>query len=70
MDDAIYEERTVNKRGNEDSEQFIVIALTGTCTGCSIIEKGNLYLDIYSEVYGPASYDACEGWVKSYCSEQ
>jgi hypothetical protein len=49
--------------------QFIVIALTGTDTGCSIIPKDAMYPAIYSKVFGPSSYDDCRNWVASNCSQ-
>jgi hypothetical protein len=56
------------ERGKKD---FIVIALTGspdgTTTGCSIVPKDAHYLAIYSQVYGPASYAACESWISEKC---
>jgi hypothetical protein len=51
----------------EADSQFIVIALTGTDTGCSIVPNDALYPAIYSKVYGPDSYDDCKTWIGSNC---
>jgi hypothetical protein len=47
--------------------RFIVIALTGFMTGCSIIPKDALYPAIYSRIFGPATYAECESWVVANC---
>lgn len=47
--------------------QFIVIALTGTTKGCSILPEEAMYLAIYTQVFGPATYDNCKNWVLANC---
>lgn len=49
------------------SAKFIVIALTGTSRGCSVIPEGSMYLAIYSKAFGPDTLDACRAWVGSNC---
>lgn len=51
----------------EGTSEFVVVALTGTSTGCSIIPKDAIHPAIYSEVFGPASHDDCESWVTANC---
>lgn len=43
--------------------EYIVIALTGTTSGCSILPKGALYPAIYTQVFGPAAFAECRDWV-------
>ena len=52
----------------ESNSQFIVIALTGTNTGCSVIPEDAAYPAIYSKVHGPALYNDCKMWVGSNCN--
>jgi len=52
----------------EANSLFIVIALTGTNTGCSIVPKDAIYPAIYSNVYGSASHDDCKAWVANNCN--
>lgn len=49
--------------GNE----YIVIALTGTNSGCSILPEGALYPAIYTQVLGPAPFAECREWVAKNC---
>lgn len=51
----------------DSKSEFIVIALTGTNVGCSIIPKGAVYPAIYSKVFGPAPYKECQDWVAKNC---
>jgi hypothetical protein len=51
----------------ESTSEFVVVALTGTSTGCSIIPKDALQPAIYSKIFGPASHDDWEGWVTANC---
>jgi hypothetical protein len=48
--------------------KFIVIALTGTSTGCQILPEHAMYLAIYSQVYGPASFSACQDYIVNSCT--
>src|ERR1043165_6257604 len=48
-------------------EQFIVVAKTGTNTGCRSYPEDAMYLAIYSKVYGPASYESCKKWKADNC---
>lgn len=47
--------------------QFIVIVLTGTTTGCSVIPKDSLYPAIYTKAFGPNTLGACKAWVAANC---
>ena len=47
--------------------RYVVIQLTGGVGPCKIVAEGEVYLAIYSEVYGPASYAECEAWIAQYC---
>ena len=49
--------------GNE----YIVIALTGTDSGCSILPKDALYPAIYTRKFGPAPFAECREWVANNC---
>lgn len=49
------------------NQQFIVIALTGTNTGCRILQEGEFYPAIFSQVFGAASLAACKAWVATNC---
>lgn len=53
----------------EPDSEFIVIALTGTKSGCSIIPEGTPILTIYSQVFGPASYADCAAWISNNCAK-
>lgn len=57
---------------NKESEEYRVIALTGSTTkhsiGCSVIPADAPHLAIYSSVYGPASKAECEQWRHSHCT--
>jgi len=52
-------------RGN--GTKFIVIALTITGDDCKTIPEGSYYPMIYSQVFGPASYEDCEEYRKETC---
>jgi len=49
--------------------KFIVIALTGSNTGCQILPDDAIYLQIYSQVFGPVSIAECEAWVAANCRD-
>ena len=50
-----------------DNAEFIVIALTGTLTQCSILPKDAIYPAIYTQVFGPATRAECQEWIKDNC---
>ena len=51
---------------------YRVIALTASdgpnYKACSVIPADSNYLSIYSSVFGPASKEECEDWVKKNCN--
>jgi hypothetical protein len=52
-------------------EQYIVIARVGTkYEGCRIIPEGDPYPAIYTQVFGPASKEECERWLRENCEER
>ncbi|HEY0429618.1 MAG TPA: hypothetical protein VGC76_17690 [Pyrinomonadaceae bacterium] len=55
----------------ESKKQFIVIALTGSDgdkhQGCRIVDEDAIYPAIFSRVYGPASREQCQQWIKENC---
>lgn len=54
-----------------EKPSHIVIALTGgggeKYVGCRVIPEGTPYPAINSQVYGPASREECEEWMKNNC---
>jgi hypothetical protein len=53
----------------QKGEQYVVIQKLGGEGPCKIIPEGEPYPAIYTQVYGPASYDDCKAWVERNCSE-
>lgn len=54
----------------EKGASFIVIQLTGGIVpngSCSIVPEGTPFISIYSQVFGPASYNECNEWIRSNC---
>ena len=49
------------------SDKFIVIALTGTNTGCSIIPADALYPAIYTRAFGPDTFEKCLDYKTRKC---
>jgi hypothetical protein len=49
--------------------QHIVIRSTVAEGQCKIVAEDANYPAIYSQVYGPASYDECERWIAENCVE-
>jgi hypothetical protein len=53
--------------------RFIVIARTGATgdseSGCEILPEGFDVPAIYTIVFGPDSYSACEQWVRQNCEQ-
>jgi len=51
--------------------QYIVIARTGNDgdreKGCQILTEDATYTEIFSVVFGPDSFNACQEWVKYNC---
>lgn len=53
--------------------KFIVVQLTGGIVlkgGFSIIPEGKPYPAIYTQVYGPESYQLCEKWVREHSDDR
>jgi hypothetical protein len=50
-------------------ERYIVIARVETeYEDCQVIPEDAVYIDIYRQVYGPASQTECEQWVAKHCT--
>ena len=59
----------------DDRERgYIVIALVSSAgkkyEGCKVIPYGDVYADIYKQVFGPASQKDCEKWMAANCSKK
>ncbi|NBC19068.1 MAG: hypothetical protein GVY18_17335 [Bacteroidetes bacterium] len=64
----VNERRVLTVDVEEEPEEYIVIQpIDGNGVGCSIIPATNVYIQIYKQVYGPASRDECEQWVAKNC---
>ena len=60
-------------KSDERLRAYIVIALTASTSkkyeDCKVIQHGDVYPAIYSQVFGPASQKDCEKWTAANCSK-
>lgn len=55
---------------DQKKTQFIVIVRTGTNSGCSVLPHDAMYPAIYSQAFGPASYEDCTKWITNNCGRE
>jgi len=63
--------KDMDKSNSSTENQFIVIALTVSVgdkrQDCSVVKADASYLATHNPVFGPASYEECEKWLKENC---
>ena len=57
---------------NDSPKDYQVVSLSGELprhVGCKILRADAIYAAIYTKVFGPASREECERWVRRNCKE-